>query len=284
MQQTTVKRSAMKPEQVETQKISWRMTDTIVKCNYDTNDIVALQLPQMVAPFGFKNQRESEKFATAHDKYIMNIEVDENKPEHRPFFELIQKLEELGLNFIAANSKQIWKKEKSVSDLIEEEIVKKSLSKKITKDDKTYNSNIKTNIPMTYQRDEKKQIIASGPTSSSLKVSIVRKNGSKIVKVRDQNINTGRSVDFSWARKRFECIPVVCFEGFTISKKEFFPRWSLMFVAVFEYENPRELDYSNVFDEIADESESTNTTSTQTNSNHVQDSEHYEEYEQEVVE
>ena len=250
----TVKKSFILPEQFDIEKLVFEKKDKDnIKFKYD-GEACILQFPVMTCPFGVTNQKDSKLFATPHDKYFLQIDIDESKDKQKKLKDVIEQIETKIKNYLV---KEVYPNKFTAEQLNDAEKFYSIIKKSKAKDGKEYNDKVKVNIPMMYTRDEKtKAILADKPIRTYTKFAKFRREGPKSVKDKDIDVMSSGTLDLSeLEKKRFDALSIVQFDGFALAKTSL--RTNVLNLGIFESLNTRdiEFDLSAVEGEVAKEEE-----------------------------
>ncbi len=194
---------------------------------------INVQLPKAVAPFGVNNAKENPKTPSPVDKFSVAIPFDTNNKklvEAKKFFD---DMDQFIIDYVFKNCEKILGSKKS-RDVIEEAyepMVKKS------KDPK-YPDKIKLKLVHT-----EKKVKVNGtdvcvgvvPMFKVAKESTV--NDKKVwteLELSSKNDKDMLVIDWSWAEKRMNIIPIIECEGLYIINKKIYCSWRIIYLRVCE--------------------------------------------------
>lgn len=191
----------------------------ILDCFYESNRPLSVQFPKMKAPFGVTNKKESQKYPTSDDKYIVDYQLDTNEPDIAEVKKMLEKIDQMNIQFIADNSEALLGKKQDY-----ERVAEYHYRSMIIKGKDSYPDRF--SFKLSY-RDDK----ATGKRCANF--GVLRQSDDDEKKFLQVVTANKSEPDMSWSFKGMQNVPIGTFEGMWFVNSKFHPKWKIEIVKVY---------------------------------------------------
>ncbi len=187
------------------------------KIFYNNNDF-ALQVPRIKCPFGLSVPKE--EFSANGEKYSLELSLDTKDEKVSEFKQFLEKLDDFNINYISANSTELLGSESTPAEI---------------KKHKLYTSVIRYSVDKTTKQ------VKDYPGRFKVKLQLIKgKPTFKVYNEKKEEIFFYKEVgedkydiNWDWAQKRMEVIPIIHCEGLWIINGKVYCGWRVILVRVF---------------------------------------------------